>query len=189
MTTPQNRGRYPGYDVLAQQDHWDPVTRRLVLARVHDVPPIRFFTDDELPVVRAFCDDVLAQDAEPRVPVVEMVDAKLYERRFDGYRHAGMPDDGEVWRILARELGKLDFAHLPRERRHAIIDGIARGEGDWGIDVGQAWSVVMRIAMEAFYSHPWAWNEIGFPGPAYPRGYSRLGVGMSEAWEPHTELS
>jgi len=43
--------------------------------------------------------------------------------------------------------------------------------------------VVMRDALSAFYAHPWAWNEIGFGGPAYPRGYARLGIGMSEAWE------
>ena len=41
----------------------------------------------------------------------------------------------------------------------------------------------MRDTLAAFYSHPWAWNEIGFGGPAYPRGYARLGVGLSEAWE------
>ena len=35
----------------------------------------------------------------------------------------------------------------------------------------------MRSMLAAFYSHPWAWNEIGFGGPAYPRGYARLGVG------------
>ena len=44
-------------------------------------------------------------------------------------------------------------------------------------------AVVMRSALAAFYSHPWAWNEIGFGGPAYPRGYARLGIGMSESWE------
>ena len=33
----------------------------------------------------------------------------------------------------------------------------------------------MRGIVGAFYSHPWAWNEIGFGGPAYPRGYMRLG--------------
>jgi hypothetical protein len=33
----------------------------------------------------------------------------------------------------------------------------------------------MRAALAAFYSHPWAWNEIGFGGPAYPRGFMRLG--------------
>ena len=41
----------------------------------------------------------------------------------------------------------------------------------------------MRSILGAFYSHPWAWNEIGFGGPAYPRGYSRLGAGLSETWE------
>ena len=35
----------------------------------------------------------------------------------------------------------------------------------------------------AFYSHPWAWNEIGFPGPAYPRGYLNLGINAREHWE------
>jgi hypothetical protein len=51
------------------------------------------------------------------------------------------------------------------------------------MDCGTAWSVMMRATLSTFYSHPWAWNEIGFGGPAYPRGYSRLGPGMREAWE------
>jgi hypothetical protein len=33
----------------------------------------------------------------------------------------------------------------------------------------------MRAMLSAFYSHPWAWNEIGFGGPAYPHGFMRLG--------------
>jgi hypothetical protein len=37
--------------------------------------------------------------------------------------------------------------------------------------------------LAAFYSHPWAWNEIGFGGPAYPRGYARLSPGQREHWE------
>ena len=47
-TTPQMHGRYPDYDVLEQAGHWDEVTRKVVLARVHDVPPIRFFDADEV---------------------------------------------------------------------------------------------------------------------------------------------
>jgi hypothetical protein len=41
----------------------------------------------------------------------------------------------------------------------------------------------MRYACTAFYSHPWAWNEIGFGGPAYPRGYKNLGLDRREPWE------
>jgi hypothetical protein len=48
--------------------------------------------------------------------------------------------------------------------------------GPWDrLNVSRAWSVVMRAALSGFYAHPWAWNEIGFGGPAYPRGYMRLG--------------
>ena len=39
-TTPQMHGRYPDFDVLAERSHWDEATRRVVLARVEDVPPI-----------------------------------------------------------------------------------------------------------------------------------------------------
>jgi hypothetical protein len=41
----------------------------------------------------------------------------------------------------------------------------------------------MRMVLAAFYSHPWAWTEIGFGGPAYPRGFARLGAGQREQWE------
>jgi len=50
----------------------------------------------------------------------------------------------------------------------------------------RAWSVVMRYVVQAFYAHPWAWNEIGFGGPAYPRGYAAFGsphLGEEEPWE------
>jgi len=33
-----------------------------------------------------------------------------------------------------------------------------------------------RCACAVFYSHPRVWNEIGFPGPAYPYGYKHPGV-------------
>ncbi len=54
--------------------------------------------------------------------------------------------------------------------------------------MARAFSVVMRHVCAQFYSHPWAWNEIGFGGPAYPRGYARFGSphlrnAESEAWE------
>ena len=65
------------------------------------------------------------------------------------------------------------------ERRQQIMDAFASGKlsgGAWEqVDVSRAWSVLTRDAISAFYAHPWAWNEIGFGGPAYPRGYSRFG--------------
>ncbi len=43
--------------------------------------------------------------------------------------------------------------------------------------------LVLQDVLEVYYAHPWAWDEIGFGGPAYPRGYMRLEGGMPEPWE------
>jgi len=189
--TPQGRGRYPGHDVLAQAAHWDAATRRVVLARVERVPPVRFFAPAEERALRAFCDVVMAQDREPRVPVLELVDAKLQAGKLDGFRYADMPEDPETWRRVARNLdasarerGAEDLAALDADARHALVKDFADGELAWDdLPVRRAWEVVTRIVVSEFYSHPWAWNEIGFGGPAYPRGYVRLGAGQREPWE------
>jgi hypothetical protein len=187
-TTPQMHGRYPDHDVLADARHWDSVTRDVVLDRVADVPPIRFFTAAEARVLGAFLDVLLAQDAEPRIPVLNMVDAKLAAGRLDGFRHAGMPDDREVWRIVARALEGEGFLDATAREREALVGRFADGDFDWPeVDVALAWGVVTRGALSEFYSHPWAWNEIGFGGPAYPRGYMRLQPGPAGR-EPHEAI-
>ncbi|HZD13545.1 MAG TPA: hypothetical protein VE196_00095, partial [Pseudonocardiaceae bacterium] len=83
-TTPQMIGRYPDFDVFDALDTWDEATKRVVLARLEPAGPLRFFTAEEEPTLRALCDTILAQDREPRVPVAEMVDTKLADGRLDG---------------------------------------------------------------------------------------------------------
>ncbi len=192
--TPQMHGRFPDYDVLEQAGHWDEVTRRVVMDRVEKVPPIRFFNEREAATLGCFCDVVTAQDAEPRIPVLAMVDDKLFNGRLDGFQHDFMPDDRETWRRSARGLdeaaaarGSDSFAAAAIEVQREICQAFSDGELEGGVwedmPPSTAWGVLMRAVLAAFYSHPWAWNEIGFGGPAYPRGYSRFGIGMREAWE------
>ncbi len=197
-TTPQMIGRYPDFDVLENADTWDEATKKVVLGRLEPPGPLRFFTEDEEPCLRAFCDTVLAQDSEPRVPVAESVDGKLADGRLDGYQYADMPDDRDTWRLVlraldetaARRYGRASFADAEAAIREAIIDQFSQGlleGGTWDrLNVKRAWSVCMRMTLSGFYSHPWAWNEIGFGGPAYPRGFMRLGgaTGPAAAREP-----
>jgi Gluconate 2-dehydrogenase subunit 3 len=192
--TPQMHGRYPDYNVLDEAGHWDPVTRELVLGRVEEVPPIRFFTATEAATLGAFCDVVMAQDREPRIPVLNVVDAKLFAGQLDGFRYVDMPGDRETWRRVAvgldaaaRQHRATDFVSASHEVRAEVVDAFAKGNlrGEvWDeLPASKAFGVVMRAVLSAFYSHPWAWNEIGFGGPAYPRGYARLGAGQRESWE------
>jgi hypothetical protein len=192
--TPQMHGRYPDYNVLDEAGHWDEKTRRLVFERVEQTPPIRFFTNAEADTLGIFCDLVMAQDREPKIPVLNMVDAKLFAGQLDGFRFADMPEDRETWRRLATGLdaaslqhGARDFAAASEDVQMRVIGALAEGElhGEvWDeLPPAKTWKVVTRAILSVFYSHPWAWNEIGFGGPAYPRGYARLGAGQRESWE------
>ena len=184
--TPQMIGRYPDFDVFDAAGSWDAATTAVVTARLDPPGPLRFFTPDEEPLLRAFCDTVLAQDREPRVPVAEAVDTKLADGKLDGYQYADMPDDRDTWRLAlrgldytARQAYRAGFGQIAETRREHIVGEFAHARlvgGPWEeLTVARAWSVVMRAVLSAFYSHPWAWNEIGFGGPAYPRGFMRLG--------------
>jgi gluconate 2-dehydrogenase subunit 3-like protein len=176
-------GYYPEFNTLSQQAFWDEATRNVVLNRVQHTPPIRFFSADEARLMAALCDRLLPQDdrdAGHKIPIVNVIDERLFTGRIDGYRYEDMPPDDETWRIVARELDRTaggDFAAVDDTRRQEIVSAFAQGELDWELNVSRAWSVVMRAALAAFYSHPWAFNEIGFGGPAYPRGYMRLQPG------------
>jgi len=196
-TAPQGRSRFPDYDVLAQARHWDEKTREVVLARVDQVPAIEFFEAGEERTLRAFCDVVMAQDAEPRIPVLEYIDEKLAKGERDGYRYYNMPDDDEVWRLVAQGLGEMGFADAPLAEQQEIVGRFSKAElhgPPWSrLNVAFAWEVVHRDILHAFYGHPWAWNEIGFGGPAYPRGYSRFGGrhlpdSEREPWEGREEV-
>ena len=195
--TPQMIGRYPNYDVLAQAAHWDELTRGVVLDRVEHVPPIRFFDDAEARTLDAFCNVVTAQDEEPRIAVLNYIDEKLAAVGRDGWRYYDLPDDDELWRLVARGLDDEarrhsydSFADATEDAQAGIVHRFANGDlhgGVWEeVNLSRTFSVVMRYVAQAFYAHPWAWNEIGFGGPAYPRGYGAFGaphLGERESWE------
>ena len=62
------------------------------------------------------------------------------------------------------------FSQAPSVQRH-------------GRSAKHVWSLWTRYACTAFYAQPVAWAEIGFPGPAYPRGYKNAGVDSLEPLE------
>jgi hypothetical protein len=184
--------RFPGFDVLDLESTWDAATARVVLSRLGTPPDIRFFTPAEEAAGRALCDRLLAQDAEPSVPVLDFIDARLAEGQTDGWRYQDMPEDGQAWRHSLAYLdedaqvkfGQL-FAECPAGDQRALIQAVQdTGPGRWhDLNAAHVWSLWTRYACTAFYAHPHAWSEIGFPGPAYPRGYKNPGVDAREPFE------
>ena len=185
-------GRFPGFDAASQAKHWDPVTAGVVLSRLGMPPDIRFFSPEEEAIATALCDQLLDQHEDPKVPVLNFIGARLAEQDTDGWRYQDMPEDGRAWRM---SLAALDadghahcgtgFASCSAADQVTLIQAVQDiGSGDWhGLVAGHVWSLWTRYACTAFYASPSAWNEIGFPGPAYPRGYKNPGVDAREPFE------
>jgi hypothetical protein len=192
VTGAEPDGRFPGFDVQGQASHWDRVTEDLIEARVRPSQPPTFFTAAERACAATLLDDLTGQDPDAPVPVAWMVEARLAAGETDGWRYDDMPEDGQAWRDTlgyldadARERGGTSFAATAEAGRHRLIQAVQElGSKDWhGLPAGHVWSLWTRYACTALYAHPAAWAEIGFPGPAYPRGYKNIGVGKLEPFE------
>lgn len=192
------RNRYPDADVLAQRGHWDEATRRVVLDRVHNVPEFRFFDVHERVTLEALCALVVPQEDRPvdqRVPLAPWIDARCAGGHTDGFRLDDMPPNPDAWRLglqgldqTSRALFGSDFTALDRGSRGLVLESIRAGDPQgaaWARVPARRWwvFVALRQITAVYYAHPLAWDEIGFGGPAYPRGYFALNHGYPEPWE------
>jgi hypothetical protein len=87
-------GYYPDFHTLDQQSYWDAKTRAVVIDRVDNVPPIRFFNGQQARTLTAICDRILPQDDRDeahRIPIVPQIDRRLFEDIGDGYRWESKP--------------------------------------------------------------------------------------------------
>lgn len=196
----QQPGYYPGYSTLLQQNFWDPATRRTILSRMRNIPPIRFFTPEEVRLMEQITDHLLPQSdraPERRIPIVPFIDERLYQRRTPGYRFSEMPPDGEAYRMgfeaierMAQHAFQRPFEEVTWEQQEQLLKSLHDAEPWEGaqdiwvkMPPHRYWVLLVQDCIESYYSHPWAWDEIGFGGPAYPRAYTRLENGEPEPWE------
>ena len=194
------KDRYPGYDVLAKRHSpsWNAQTRRVIDARLAvKADSHRFFTDAEWPTVLAICARVIPQKdaARSRVPIAALIDIRLFENHTDGYRDARLPPWREAWRrallavdLESRRIHGARFHELSAISQDDLLKALQEGRTDepaWG-DMPPRLFFVERLLHDivtTYYSHPAAWSEIGFGGPAGPRGYVRMDADRLDPWE------
>lgn len=192
--------RYPGYNVLNKRNSpsWNDQTREVIDARLAiDEDFHRFCDQAEWRALRAICDQIVPQPAHhfPKAPIAAMIDQKLNSGKGDGYRDARLPAQGDAWRKglaaidaeAALEGGK-PFCELGQEQQRAVLRKVQKGEV-----ASPAWEGLpaqlffakrlLHDIVTAYYAHPASWSEIGFGGPASPRGYVRMNFDRRDPWE------
>ncbi|MCB8878336.1 gluconate 2-dehydrogenase subunit 3 family protein [Acidisoma silvae] len=190
--------RYPGYDVLAKRrtPSWNEPTRQVVNRRLAVPREPRYLTPPLFTVLDAVCQRILPQPTDrPPVPLAALVDDKLFTGLQDGFRYARMPDQGEAWRRglagleeAAEAHYRLCFVKLSGEQQDDILRRMERGELSGGAlgDMPATLFFEHRLILDivtVYYAHPTAWSEMGYGGPASPRGYVRMGLDRRDPWE------
>ena len=190
--------RFPGYDVTSKRHtpSWNEATRRAIDQRLALPRTPHFLSEHEWLTLSAICDRIVPQPTDrPPVPVPAMIDHKLNNNMLDGYRNSQLPPLREAWR---RGLHAIDaeaqtrhgavFHKISVAEQNALLKQLQDGELNseaWG-DMPSKLFFKERMVhdiVSAYWAHPTSWNEMGFGGPASPRGYVRMGFNKHDSWE------
>ncbi len=192
----EDRTRYPSYDVLKEKEQWDEHTREIVLKRLGPFPEKSFLKEHEAEMIYAIARHIVYdQRREILDYVVHYLDNVLSSPMGENQRKVGTPEQKILLRRglkatddLAKKLYGAPFHKIDVQQQFSILDDIARGKAmtseDWqGIPQKEFFKKLSTEIVNAYYSHPTVWSEIGYGGPAYPRGYVRVEMGITDPWE------
>lgn len=192
----KNHTYYPTYNVMDEQKEWDSHTRSIVTSRLQREHSHRFLTPVEAETLRVWC-ALLMDDHRGDIiqTILTHIDQTLAENKGEGQRKVNVPP---IQNLLRQGLKAIDeagwiadsrpFFQLDETAQKLIMRQISDAsypptEAWEGIPQKALFHKLLELSVEAYYSHPLVWSEIGFGGPAYPRGYVRAEPGQLDPWE------
>ncbi len=192
---------YRGYDVMREAEAWDDHTREIVKKRLEPPPPLKLLRPDEAVILGAVAATLMDED-RPDITgyVVSEIDGRLAGAVGEGQRKVEAPPEADLVRrglaaleAVARGDYGSGFPDLQIVQRQDILGRVERGEfpdaGLWqGLPQKELFQKLLDLSVEACYSHPALWSRIGHGGPAYPRGYVRTELNLTDPWEARREM-
>lgn len=188
--------RYPTYDVWEQHQQWDEHTKKIVGSRRTPQVAHSFFSQQEGLLLQTVV-SVLVDDH--RLEIITYVTQHLDESTAspigESQRKVGVPPKKQLYRMGLAALEEeshavygTGFMSLKQAEQHVILQAISAGQiaaaGAWaGFASADFFKLLLHDTVGAYYSHPLVWSDIGYGGPAYPRGYVRVEKGLTDPWE------
>jgi hypothetical protein len=195
---PEYLSHYQEFDVLREKEHWDPHTREIVTKRLttESFHSYRYMTQQEGDTLLRLCTFLLADNRLPVLSyVVHHFDSTFQAGIGEAQRKVGVPKmttlilNGLAWldQVSHERFGD-NFISLEDQHQKEIVRQLVHGDTALHsrinpIPVKDWLDKILTEAVAAYYSHPTIWSEIGYAGPAYPRGYVRTEFGLTDPWE------
>lgn len=194
----ESKVHYPNFNVMHEEKHWDPHTREIVDNRLKtdSFYPFQFLTQQEANTLFQLC-SLLLDDQRTSVIsfVVHHFDSMLKENIGESQRKFGIPAqsllirdglallDQACNRLYGNSLDILEGKVKKQVANELMQGSFSLQSAQKNVPVNDFMDKVLSEAVSAYYSHPTVWSEIGYAGPAYPRGYVRSELGLTDPWE------
>jgi len=191
----QERTRYSDYNVLKEKEHWDDHTREIVLKRLGPYTEYKFLNEHETEMILAIAEHIVYDERKEILHyVVHHLDDTLTSPIGEDQRKVGIPEHKTLVRQGLKAVDKfakkqygVSFLEIEVQQQLSLLTALSKGEAmlmEWqSMPQKELFKKLATEIVSAYYSHPTVWSEIGYGGPAYPRGYVRVETGLTDPWE------
>jgi len=168
--------RYPDFHVMDAAKEWDEHTQHVIAKRMEQPQPLQFFSPAQAAALQAALARLLHETDEWLLAkVLEHIDGTIAHGRGEGFRPEEQPPEAEFWRAGVALLGH-HFALEAPEWQDLRLRQIQQ-------DVPPFFKALLKEALTGYCSLPPVWSFMGYGGPAFPRGYVRIELGLVDPWE------
>lgn len=191
--------RYPSYNVMKEKEHWDRHTRQIVSSRLAGTDHYAFLTKTEVDLLTSVCSLLTGDNRKQIISyIISHIDQTLHSPVGEGQRKPNIPEGYVLVRLglqamnhSAREKFGCSFTRLTPDNQRQFLTSLHQEQAlteNWNlVPQKELFKKLLKLTLEAYYSHPTVWSEIGYGGPAYPRGYVRTQLGQLDPWEAQPE--
>lgn len=189
-------GLYPDYDVMEHADQWDDLTREIVMQRLHPPTVLKHLSDWEQNMIAKISEHLAYEDRGEIIAwIVSCFDSQLAADVGESERKPGTPPQEKLIRDglkaldqWARMLSAQGFLECGTQVQFQVLSRLQLGSlpaiDQWKDSLQKdLFTKLAGMVIKAYYSHPVVWSDIGYGGPAYPRGYVRIELGLTDPWE------
>lgn len=191
---------YPSFDVMKERHEWDDHTQSIVMSRAKPNNVLHFLTPPEAGMIRRI-GSLLVGDETPEALdfVLVHIDRTLHQSPGESQRKTGVTEAPKLLRAglhaleqAAQASHSSSFMDLDAAAQKQYLQDMSQSAakpiGIWnGIPQAELFRKLLNLTVEAYCSHPKVWSDIGYAGPAYPRGYVRTQMGQLDPWEAQPE--
>lgn len=146
-----------------------------------------------VPVIGAIAKHILYDERKELLDyVLHHMDNKLSSPIGEDQRKVGTPEQKVLIRQGLKALNRLaqkqygaHFLDIDPQQQLLLLSALDSGKAapmtEWQtIPQKELFKKLTTQITSAYYSHPTVWSEIGYGGPAYPRGYVRVERGLTD---------